>query len=99
MIAVHLEAGEVSTREVPIPRRPQRFALIRMLVAGICNTDLELQRGYYDYSGTPGHEFVGEVVEADTASLVGERVAGEINLACGACDFCARGLGRHCPNR
>ena len=63
-----------------------------MLAAGICSTDLELQRGYYGFSGTPGHEFVGELVD-------GTRVAGEINLACGHCDWCARGLGRHCPHR
>jgi alcohol dehydrogenase len=66
---------------------------------GICNTDLELQRGYYDFQGTPGHEFVGEVVAADSPELVGERVVGEINLACGRCQWCATGLGRHCPRR
>jgi alcohol dehydrogenase len=75
------------------------LALIRTLVSGICNTDLELQRGYYGFTGTPGHEFVGVVVEADTASLIHQRVAGEINIACGHCEFCALGLGRHCPNR
>jgi alcohol dehydrogenase len=81
------------------PRRPEGFALIRLLYGGICNTDIELQRGYYGFRGTPGHEFVGEVVEADDRSWVGERVVGEINLACGKCDWCARGLGRHCPKR
>ena len=99
MIAVHLESGCVSIVENARPMRSYGFALIRMLSAGICNTDLELQRGYYGFAGTPGHEFVGLVLEADTASLVGQRVAGEINLACGACDFCAIGLGRHCRNR
>ncbi len=81
------------------PRRPEGFALIRLLCGGICNTDLELQRGYYGFRGTPGHEFVGEVVEADDRSWIGQRVVGEINLACGKCEWCARGLGRHCPNR
>jgi len=81
------------------PRRPEGFALIRLLAGGICNTDLELQRGYYDFRGTPGHEFVGEVVEADSPDLIGERVVGEINLACGWCEWCAKGLGRHCPQR
>ena len=81
------------------PRRPEGFALIRLLQGGICNTDLELQRGYYDFQGTPGHEFVGEVIEADSPDLIGERVVGEINLACGACEWCAKGLGRHCPHR
>ena len=99
MIAVHFESGQIFVRERELPSRPPGFALIRMLAAGICNTDLELLRGYYAFSGTPGHEFVGEVVEADTPTVVGQRVAGEINLACGNCDFCAAGLGLHCPNR
>ena len=99
MLAVHLEHGVVSLREVPIPNRPPGFARIRMLVAGICNTDLELQRGYYGFAGTPGHEFVGLVVEADQPDLVGQRVAGEINLSCGRCAWCCQGLGRHCPSR
>jgi alcohol dehydrogenase len=73
--------------------------LIRMLCAGICNTDLELQRGYYGFRGTPGHEFVGEVVAADNSTWIGQRVVGEINLACGHCEWCQRGLGRHCPRR
>ena len=81
------------------PRRSEGFASIRLLYGGICNTDLELQRGYYGFSGTPGHEFVGEVIDADTPSLIGKRVVGEINLACGKCSWCAKGLGRHCPNR
>jgi alcohol dehydrogenase len=99
MLAVHLEAGRVEVRDVPRPARPAGFAAIRMLCAGICNTDLELQRGYYGFAGTPGHEFVGEVVDADNRALIGRRVVGEINLNCGACEWCARGLGRHCPHR
>src|SRR5271156_5159391 len=99
MLSIHLECGEVQVREVPKPARPKGFALIRLICAGICNTDLELQRGYYGFSGTPGHEFVGEVVACDTASLLGKRVVGEINLACTHCSWCRRGLGRHCPKR
>lgn len=99
MLAVHLENGAVSLREVAVPKRPPGHALLRLLVGGICNTDLELQRGYYGFSGTPGHEFAAEVVEAETASLIGRRVVGEINLACARCDWCRRGLGRHCPHR
>jgi threonine dehydrogenase-like Zn-dependent dehydrogenase len=99
MIAVQLDSGEVRVAEVPTPPRPRGFALIRMLAAGICNTDLELRRGYYAFSGIPGHEFTGIVVDADSSGLIGKRVAGEINLACGHCDFCAVGLGRHCRNR
>src|SRR5213593_3178105 len=82
MLAVHLENGAVTLRHAPMPERPEGYALLRLLVGGICNTDLELQRGYYGFAGTPGHEFVAEVVEADTRDLVGKRVVGEINLAC-----------------
>ena len=91
--------GRIEVRDLPRPHRPAGFALIRLLCGGICNTDLELQRGYYGFAGTPGHEFVGEVVEADSPAWVGRRVVGEINLACGACTWCRRGLGRHCPER
>ena len=99
MIAVYLSQGRVSVRNVPKPRRPEGFAVIRLLIGGICNTDLELQRGYYGFAGIPGHEFVGEVTEADDRSLIGKRVVGEINIACTKCEWCARGLGRHCPKR
>ena len=99
MVSVCLDNGAVSVRRQPVPRRPEGFALIRLLYGGICNTDLELQRGYYGFRGTPGHEFVGEVVEADDRCWIGQRVVGEINLACGKCEWCARGLGRHCPKR
>ena len=92
MIEVHLENGTVEVRKSPLPRIAKGFERIRLMAAGICSTDLELQRGYYGFSGTPGHEFVGELEN-------GTRVAGEINLACGHCEWCARGLGRHCPNR
>ncbi len=92
MLSVHLENGVVEVKKQPMPRVTKGFARIRMLAAGICSTDLELQRGYYGFSGTPGHEFVGELSD-------GTRVAGEINLACGKCEWCARGLGRHCPHR
>lgn len=99
MLAVHLEAGRVEVRRQSLPRVPEGFARIRLLAGGICSTDLELQRGYYGFSGTPGHEFVGEVTEAADKQWIGTRVAGEINLACGRCAWCARGLGRHCPHR
>jgi threonine dehydrogenase-like Zn-dependent dehydrogenase len=99
MVSVCLENGKVLVRKQARPRRPEGFALIRLLYGGICNTDIELQRGYYGFRGTPGHEFVGEVVEADDKTWIGERVVGEINLACGKCAWCARGLGRHCPTR
>src|SRR5215472_4203274 len=99
MLAVRLENGLVSVRAQAPPRRPEGFATIRLIYGGICNTDLELQRGYYGFRGTPGHEFVGEVVDADARHWIGQRVVGEINLACRKCDWCGRGLGRHCPSR
>jgi alcohol dehydrogenase len=99
MIAVHFENRRVSIRKVVMPRRPRGHALIRLLCSGICNTDIELLRGYYGFAGTPGHEFVGEVVASDSPRLMGRRVVGEINLACRQCEWCRRGLGRHCPRR
>jgi threonine dehydrogenase-like Zn-dependent dehydrogenase len=99
MLAVHLENGAVTLRSVRKPRPPEQHALIRLLYGGICNTDIELRRGYYGFRGTPGHEFVGEVVEAGDRDLIGKRVVGEINLACGVCEWCARDLRRHCPTR
>jgi threonine dehydrogenase-like Zn-dependent dehydrogenase len=99
MQAIHLEEGRVSVKDIAVPARPPGYALVRVLCAGICNTDLELQRGYYGFSGIPGHEFAGAVVEADSPKWRGKRVAGEINFACNRCSWCRRGLERHCPNR
>ena len=97
MLAVHRER---ESRGAQGPdAAPPRASRCPPAGGGICNTDLELQRGYYGFRGTPGHEFVGEVVEADQRALIGKRVVGEINLACRNCDWCARGLGRHCPHR
>lgn len=99
VIRVHLENQIVSVRRGAVPKRPAGHALIRLLYGGICNTDIELLRGYYGFVGTPGHEFVGEVVESDDADWVGQRVVGEINLACGRCKWCACSLRRHCLRR
>lgn len=74
-------------------------ALIRVLLAGICNTDIELYKGYMDFEGVPGHEFVGVVEEAKDNRLAGERVVGEINCGCGVCERCRVGDPRHCPDR
>lgn len=94
-----------------LPKLRRRWALIRVRLAGICNTDLEILRGYHHLHGTPGHEFVGEVsaVEgvdrATRDQWLGKRVAGEINVACSAygykpiCDFCRRGVKTHCSRR
>jgi threonine dehydrogenase-like Zn-dependent dehydrogenase len=84
--------------DMPIPAPTADEALIRVLRAGICNTDLELLRGYYPYQGIPGHEFVG-VVEQGPDRLLGQRVVGEINAVCGKCRFCLQGLPTHCENR
>jgi alcohol dehydrogenase len=96
MLAVHLENRRVTLRRTAVPRRRPGYAVIRMLYTGICNTDLELLRGYYGFRGTPGHEFVGEVI---SGKLAGKRVVGEINLNCTRCSWCRRGMGRHCPRR
>ena len=74
------------------------FALVRVRLAGICSTDLQIFKGYMDFAGVPGHEFVGEVAEGP-AELTGKRVVGEINFACRTCDICRSGLPRHCPTR
>ncbi|MBN1311961.1 MAG: alcohol dehydrogenase catalytic domain-containing protein [Anaerolineae bacterium] len=71
-------------------------ALVRVLKAGICNTDLEIVQGYMNFKGILGHEFVGVVQGGEWD---GKRVSGEINLACGTCETCLRGMPTHCPNR
>ena len=82
----------------PQPHGTADTAVVRVALAGICNTDLELVKGYMGFRGILGHEFVG-TVEEGPADWHGKRVVGEINFACGACDVCARGLRRHCPSR
>lgn len=73
-------------------------ALVKVRFAGICSTDLQIFKGYMGFTGVPGHEFVGSVVEGPQ-ELIGKRVVGEINFGCGRCDSCVRGLSRHCQNR
>lgn len=91
--------GQLALREVPEPRPGAGEALIQVLLAGICGTDREILKGYSGFRGIPGHEFVGRVVECDDRKWVGQRVVGEINVACGRCAWCQRGLPRHCPHR
>lgn len=99
MRALWLEDRKLRVRDdVPVPEPPPDEALIRVLRAGICNTDLELTRGYYPFTGVPGHEFVG-VVERGPAALRGQRVAGEINAVCGECRACRSGRRTHCERR
>jgi threonine dehydrogenase-like Zn-dependent dehydrogenase len=85
--------------DYPNPVRRLGESLIRVMLAGICNTDLEISRGYMGYSGVLGHEFVGVVEETDEPSLRGKRVVGEINISCGQCELCLAGMRTHCPNR
>ena len=98
MNALWLEHNAISLREVPQPQKPNE-ALIKIRKAGICSTDLELVKGYYPYTGVLGHEFVGDVIEADDASWVGQRVVGEINAVCNQCEQCLSGRPTHCESR
>ena len=73
--------------------------LVRVSLAGICGTDLEILDGYMQYNGILGHEFVGIVEKSINSNLIGKRVVGEINAGCGKCDSCIKGMERHCPTR
>jgi len=86
-------------RDYPEPPITPGEAVIRPLLVGICNTDLELAGGYMGYSGVLGHEFVGIVESCADPALAGARVVGEINCPCGACSLCLGGKGNHCPQR
>ena len=94
MLALRIEK-KLSVKQIKKPDNPDE-ALVRVLLSGICNTDLEIARGYAGFKGTIGHEFVGIVEEGD---LAGQRVVGEINAGCGQCELCRAGDSRHCPNR
>jgi len=96
--ALCFDGNSVAVRDVPRPEVDEASALVRVSLAGVCNTDIELVKGYMGFRGVLGHEFVGTVAEGP-ASLLGERVVGEINFACGACTHCTAGLARHCPSR
>ena len=99
MRAIAIDHGVSLRRDYPEPASAPSESIVRVRMAGICGTDLELAQGYMNYRGIPGHEFVGAVVDTANSSLRGRRVVGEINAACGACRTCINGLGRHCPNR
>ncbi|CAI8903946.1 MDR/zinc-dependent alcohol dehydrogenase-like family protein [Methylocaldum szegediense] len=100
MQALWLENGRLSIRDdLPAPVPTAGEALVRLRLAGICGTDLELVRGYYPYTGIPGHEFVGEIVESSDGTPPGCRVVGEINVSCGECETCRRNLPTHCERR
>jgi threonine dehydrogenase-like Zn-dependent dehydrogenase len=111
MIAFRVQRHTLVSKKKPLPELRKHWALIRVRLAGICNTDVEILRGYHAFRGTPGHEFVGEVIKVHGVSAatkkkwVGRRVCGEINVSCSAygykpvCDFCRRGLKTHCARR
>lgn len=99
MKALRFENNQLKFAEIPIPNFGNE-ALVRVLKSGICNTDLEIARGYAGFEGTIGHEFVGVVESAEDApELIGKRVVGEINAGCGSCELCLKRDSRHCPNR
>jgi len=108
MLAAVTHRNRVTVIQKPQPRLKARWALVRVRLAGICNTDIEILRGYHNFLGTLGHEFVGEVVRVASAkdrAWVGRRVVGEINLACAGlgfhkpCSYCRRGIPTHCARR
>jgi threonine dehydrogenase-like Zn-dependent dehydrogenase len=92
MLALRVDNKRLSIRDIPKPDDADEV-LVRVLVSGICNTDLEIARGYAGFNGTIGHEFVGVIEQS------GQRVVGEINAGCGNCELCRAGDPRHCPNR
>ena len=98
MKALRFENQQLHLTDIPAPNRDGE-ALVRVTTAGICNTDLEIVRGYANFSGTLGHEFVGIVESSPDPSQIGSRVVGEINAGCGQCALCQAGDARHCANR
>src|SRR5712692_6517794 len=111
MLAFAMKNHRLVPRSQPQPELRRGWALLRVRLVGICNTDVELLHGYYNFGGVPGHEFVGMVEQvrgvsaADKKKWLGRRVCGEINISCRAlgrrpvCDFCRRGLKTHCARR
>jgi len=99
MKAVVLINGELKVEDIPSPVPAEGEALIKVIKAGICNTDLELIKGYMDFEGVLGHEFVGCIVEAPEKDWVGKRVVAEINISCHECEMCQAGNSKHCLSR
>jgi threonine dehydrogenase-like Zn-dependent dehydrogenase len=98
MRALRFDGQSARVLDVPEPEPNEDGVVVRVALAGICATDLELVKGYMGFRGTLGHEFVGRV-EAGPGEWAGQRVVGEINFACRRCPVCAEGLPRHCPSR
>jgi len=99
MRAVVFDGGLRFSKCIPIPEPPKAWARIRVLLAGVCGTDREILKGYQRFQGVMGHEFVGNVEQCDDESWVGQRVVGEINISCGNCEWCKKGLNGHCAHR
>ena len=98
MLALYFD-GDLTLKELPQPEPQPGEVLIRVHLAGICRTDLEVLKGYHDFKGVPGHEFVGTVAGPHGSPWLGQRVVGEINVSCLQCDRCRRGLTNHCRRR
>lgn len=99
MKALRFEENRLRVAEIAEPKR-ENEVLVRVIKSGVCNTDIEIAKGYAGFQGTIGHEFVGVAEEStDAPALVGKRVVGEINAGCGACRLCLKGDARHCANR
>ena len=100
MKAILFQDQTLSFAEKPKPSLSEGEVLVKVTLAGICSTDIELFSGYYGFSGVAGHEFLGTVAEAPgRPELKGRRVVAEINCGCGACPWCLGGDPRHCPDR
>jgi len=111
VLAFAVHNKKLVRKERPVPKVRPRWALVRVRLAGICNTDVGILGGYHNFRGTPGHEFVGEIAEVrgvserEQARWIGRRVVGDINVTCSAygykpaCVFCRRGLKTHCARR
>ncbi len=100
MKALRFTNNQLGLQDIDLEFLFEDEARVRVILAGICATDIEIVKGYMDFEGTIGHEFVGVVEECSSKpELVGKRVVGEINAACGKCVWCLKGLGRHCPER
>jgi threonine dehydrogenase-like Zn-dependent dehydrogenase len=111
MLAFIVQGRKLVAKKEPLPKMRKGWALVRVRLTGICNTDVEILRGYHGFRGTPGHEFAGEVTDMQGVSKatkrkwLGRRVTGEINVSCSAysyrpvCEYCRRGLKTHCTRR
>lgn len=99
MKAAFFDGKLAYVKDYPAPELKPGWAKIKIKLAGVCKTDMEIMKGYMGFKGVLGHEFVGLVEACADSQWIGKRVVGEINAACGVCDWCARDLGRHCPNR